>query len=48
MLSLGHNMAQTSEATGALRDVLTEFAHNTTITPEQAQKRLAESADTVR
>jgi hypothetical protein len=27
---------------------LTEFVHNNSITPEQAQQRLAEAADTVR
>lgn len=48
LLSLGHNMAQTSPVTGALRDVLTEFVHNASITPEEAQKRLADAADSVR
>ena len=48
VLSLGHNMAQTNEVTAALRDVITEFMHNPTITPETAQKRLVEAADAVR
>lgn len=48
VMSLGHNMAQTSPVTAALRDVLTEFVHNNRITPEEAQKRLADAADTVR
>ena len=48
LLSLGHNMAQTSPVTAALRDVLTEFVHNNSITPEEAQKRLADAADSVR
>ncbi|MCW5232258.1 ABC transporter substrate-binding protein [Verminephrobacter eiseniae] len=48
LMSLGHNMAQTSSVTGALRDVLTEFVHNKGITAEEAQKRLANAADAVR
>ena len=48
LLSLGHNMAQTNEVTAALRDVITEFMHNPTITPEVGQKRLVEAADGVR
>ena len=48
VMSLGHNMAQTSPVTAALRDVLTEFVHNKTITPEEAQKRLADAAETAR
>ena len=48
IMSLGHNMAQTSPVTAALRDVLTEYVHNDKITPEEAQKRLADAADTVR
>lgn len=48
IMSLGHNMAQTSPVTAALRDVLTEFVHNDRITPEEAQKRLADAADTAR
>ena len=48
VLSLGHNMAQTNEVTAAMRDVITEFMHNPTITPEVARKRLVEAADGVR
>ncbi len=48
VMSLGHNMAQSSSVTGTLRDVLTEYVHNDSITPEQAQKRLADAADSVR
>jgi glucose/mannose transport system substrate-binding protein len=48
VMSLGHNMAQPNAATAALRDVLTEFVHNNTITPAEAQQRLADAADTVR
>jgi len=48
IMSLGHNMAQTSPVTAALRDVLTEFVHNKSITPEEAQKRLADAADASR
>lgn len=48
VLSLGHNMAQTNEVTAAMRDVITEFMHNPSITPEAAQKRLVEAADGVR
>jgi glucose/mannose transport system substrate-binding protein len=47
-MSLGMNMAQPSQVTAALRDVLTEFVHNDSITPEVAQKRLADAADSVR
>jgi glucose/mannose transport system substrate-binding protein len=48
VMSLGHNMAQTSPVTAALRDVITEFVHNDSITPEVGQKRLADAADSVR
>jgi glucose/mannose transport system substrate-binding protein len=48
VMSLGHNMAQTSPVTAALRDVITEFVHNDSITPDVAQKRLADAADSVR
>jgi glucose/mannose transport system substrate-binding protein len=48
VMSLGHNMAQTSPVTAALRDVLAEFVHNDTVTPEIAQKRFADAADSVR
>ncbi len=45
VLSLAHNMAQTNDVTAALRDVITEFVHNNSITPEEAQRRLADAAD---
>jgi glucose/mannose transport system substrate-binding protein len=48
VMSLGQNMAQTSSVTAALRDVITEFVHNDSITPEVGQKRLAGAADSVR
>jgi glucose/mannose transport system substrate-binding protein len=48
VMSLGHNMAQSTPVTAALRDVLTEFVHNKDITPEEAQEFLADAADTVR
>ena len=48
VMSLGHNMAQTSAVTASLRDVITEFLHNDSITPELAQKRLADAADSAR
>jgi glucose/mannose transport system substrate-binding protein len=48
VMSLGHNMAQTSAVTASLRDVITEFLHNDSITPEVAQKRLADAADSAR
>jgi glucose/mannose transport system substrate-binding protein len=48
VMSLGNNMAQPNATTAALRDVLTEFVHNSTITPGEAQQRLADAADTVR
>ena len=48
VLSLSQNMAQTAPVTAALRDVVTEFVHNKSITPEVAQKRLADAANTVR
>jgi glucose/mannose transport system substrate-binding protein len=48
VMSLGNNMAQPNATTAALRDVLTEFVHNSTMTPEEAQQRLADAADTVR
>jgi glucose/mannose transport system substrate-binding protein len=48
VLSLAHNMAQTNQVTAAMIDVLTEFVHNATITPEQGVKRLAEAVDGAR
>ena len=48
VLSLAHNMAQNNSTTAALRDVLTEFVHNKSISPEEGQKRLADAANAVR
>jgi glucose/mannose transport system substrate-binding protein len=48
VLSLAHNMAQTNQVTAAMIDVLTEFAHDNRITPEEGQKRLADAVDNVR
>jgi glucose/mannose transport system substrate-binding protein len=48
VLSLAHNMAQTNQITAAMIDVLTEFAHDKSISPEQGQKRLVEAVDNVR
>ena len=42
------HMAHNNTITAALRDVLTEFVHNKSITPEAAQKRLADAAASVR
>jgi glucose/mannose transport system substrate-binding protein len=44
VLSLAHNMAQNNATTAALRDVLTEYVHNKSISPEEGQKRLADAA----
>ena len=41
-------MAQNNSITAALRDVLTEFVHNKSISPEEGQKRLADAANAVR
>jgi glucose/mannose transport system substrate-binding protein len=41
-------MAQTNQITAAMIDVLTEFAHDNRITPEEGQKRLADAVDNVR
>jgi glucose/mannose transport system substrate-binding protein len=48
VLSLAHNMAQNNSITAAMRDVVTEFVHNKTISPEEGQKRLVEAADSAR
>jgi glucose/mannose transport system substrate-binding protein len=45
VLSLAHNMAQTNQITAAMLDVLTEFVHNSSISPEEGQKRLVEAVD---
>lgn len=48
LLSLAHNMAQTNAVTAALRDVLTEYVHDKSITPDEGQKRLVAAANSVR
>jgi glucose/mannose transport system substrate-binding protein len=48
VMSLAHNMAQNNAITAAMRDVVTEFVHNKTISPEEGQKRLVEAADSAR
>jgi glucose/mannose transport system substrate-binding protein len=48
VMSLAHNMAQPNSITAAMRDVVTEFVHNKTITPEEGQKRLVEAVDSAR
>ncbi|MBV8169140.1 MAG: carbohydrate ABC transporter substrate-binding protein [Alphaproteobacteria bacterium] len=48
VLSLGHNMAQPNQITAAMIDVLTEYAHNASITAKQGQVRLAEAVDGAR
>jgi glucose/mannose transport system substrate-binding protein len=48
VLSLGHNMAQPNQITAAMIDVLTEYAHNASITPKQGQARLADAVDGAR
>ena len=48
MLSLAHNMAQTNQITAGMIEVLTEFVHNRSITPEQAARRLAEAVEAAR
>lgn len=48
MLSLAHNMAQPNQITAGLIEVLTEFVHNRSITPEVAARRLADAAEAAR
>jgi glucose/mannose transport system substrate-binding protein len=48
VLSLAHNMAQTNQITAAMIDVLTEFVHDSRITPDEGQKRLVAAVDNVR
>ena len=48
VLSLAHNMAQTNQITAAMIDVLTEFAHDNRISPEEGQRRLVDAVDNVR
>lgn len=48
VLSLAHNMAQTNQITAAMIDVLTEYVHDSRISPEEGQKRLVAAVDNVR
>ena len=48
VLSLAHNMAQPNQITAPMIDVLTEFVHNRSITPEQGADRLADAVDGAR
>jgi glucose/mannose transport system substrate-binding protein len=48
VLSLAHNMAQTNQITAAMIDVLTEYVHDSRVTPEEGQKRLVSAVDNVR
>jgi glucose/mannose transport system substrate-binding protein len=48
LLSLAHNMAQQNQMTAAMIDVITEFVHNRSVRPEQAQVRLADAVETAR
>jgi glucose/mannose transport system substrate-binding protein len=48
VLSLAHNMAQENGLTAAMIDVITEYAKNKTITPEQAVTRLSEAVEGAR
>jgi glucose/mannose transport system substrate-binding protein len=43
VLSLAHNMAQTDTITGAMVEVLTQFVHNNSMTPEEGQAKLADA-----
>ena len=48
VMSLAHDMAQNNSITAAMRDVVTEFVHDKSISPEEGQKRLVEAADSAR
>ena len=48
MLSLAHNMAQPNQVTAAMIDVLTEYVHDPSVTPQQGMDRLADAVDGVR
>ncbi|MCI0754737.1 ABC transporter substrate-binding protein [Teichococcus vastitatis] len=48
VLSLAHNMAQSNQMSAAMIDVLTEFVHSKSITPEQGAQRLAEAVEGAR
>ncbi len=48
VLSLANNMAQPNQITGAMVEVLTEFMHNMSVTPEKAQDMLANAVEGAR
>jgi glucose/mannose transport system substrate-binding protein len=48
VMSLAHDMAQNNSITAAMRDVVTEFVHDKSISPGEGQKRLVEAADSAR
>lgn len=48
VLSLAHNMAQENGLTAAMLDVITEYAKNKAMTPEQGATRLSEAVEEAR
>jgi glucose/mannose transport system substrate-binding protein len=48
VLSLAHNMAQSNQMSASMIDVLTEFVHSKSVTPEQGAQRLAEAVEGAR
>ena len=48
VLSLANNMAQPNQITGAMVEVLTEFMHNPSVTPQKAQEMLANAVQDAR
>jgi glucose/mannose transport system substrate-binding protein len=48
VLSLAHNMAQNNQMTAAMIDILTEFVHDKSVTPEVAARRMAAAVDDAR
>lgn len=43
VLTLSQNMAQTADKTAAMMDVITEYVHDSSITPDAGAKKLADS-----
>ena len=48
VLSLAHNMAQPNQVSAAMIDVLTEYVHNSSVTPQQGMDRLSDAVDSAR
>ena len=48
LLSLAHNMAQPNQVTAAMIDVLTEYVHNASVTPQQGMDQLSDAVDSAR